>query len=83
MMVPNLKRWIIQPLICFRFVIEGDDVINKSVSFNYERKMNEDVDGKYLSEGAAREWSTVVDISIPPPSFKLVPVSTDLCINLH
>ena len=28
--------------------------------------------GKYLSEGAAREWSTVVDISIPPPSFKPV-----------
>ena len=28
--------------------------------------------GKYLSEGAAREWSTVVDISIKPPSFKLV-----------
>ena len=25
--------------------------------------------GKYLSEGAAREWSTVVLISIPPPSF--------------
>ena len=27
---------------------------------------------KYLSEGVAREWSTVVDISIPPPSFKHV-----------
>ena len=39
---------------------EGDDVINKSVSFNYESKTNEDVDGKYSSEGAAREWSTVV-----------------------
>ena len=32
--------------------------------------------GKYLSEGAAREWSTVVDISIPPPSFKLVSLSS-------
>ena len=32
--------------------------------------------GKYSSEGAAREWSTVVDISIPPPSFK--PVSWSL-----
>ena len=32
--------------------------------------------GKYSSEGAAREWSTVVDISIPPPSFKLVPLSS-------
>ena len=31
--------------------------------------------GEYLSEGAAREWSTVVDISIPLPSFKLVPFS--------
>ena len=28
--------------------------------------------GKYSSEGAAREWSTVVKISIPPPSFKPV-----------
>jgi len=28
--------------------------------------------GKYSSERAAREWSTVVDISIHPPSFKLV-----------
>ena len=26
--------------------------------------------GEYLSEGAAREWSTVVDISMTPPSFK-------------
>ena len=37
--------------------------------------------GKYssegaASEGAAREWSTVVDISIKPPSFKLVPLSS-------
>ena len=31
--------------------------------------------GKYLSEGAAREWSTVVDISIPSPSFKPVSLS--------
>ena len=28
------------------------------------------------SEGAAREWSTVVSISIPPPSFKLVLLSS-------
>ena len=32
--------------------------------------------GKYLSEGAAREWSTVVDISITHPSFKRVPWSS-------
>ena len=31
--------------------------------------------GKYLSEGAAREWSTVVDISIPPPFFRPVLLS--------
>ena len=33
--------------------------------------------GEYLSEGAAREWSTVVDISIsiPSPSFKPVALS--------
>ena len=31
--------------------------------------------GKYSSEGAAREWSIVVDISIPPPSFKPVSFS--------
>ena len=32
--------------------------------------------GKYSSERAAREWSTVVDISMTPPSFK--PVSLPL-----
>ena len=31
--------------------------------------------GEYLSEGAAREWSTVVDISIPPPLVKHVSLS--------
>ena len=31
--------------------------------------------GEYLSEGAAREWSTVDDISIPLPSFKPVSLS--------
>ena len=31
--------------------------------------------GKYSSEGAAREWSTVVDISIPPTSFKPISLS--------
>jgi len=34
------------------------------------------VAGKYSSERAAREWSTVVDISIHPPSFKLVSLSS-------
>ena len=33
-------------------------------------------DGKYSSEGAAREWSTVVDISIPLPSIKPVSLSS-------
>ena len=32
--------------------------------------------GEYLSEGAAREWSTVVDISITAFSFKLVSLSS-------
>ena len=31
--------------------------------------------GEYSSEGAAREWNTVVDISIPPPSYKPVSLS--------
>ena len=34
-----------------------------------------DENSKYSSEGAAREWSTVVDISITPPSFKHVLLS--------
>ena len=34
-----------------------------------------DYTGEYLSEGAAREWSTVVKIFIPPPSFKPVLLS--------
>ena len=33
------------------------------------------LDGKYSNEGAAREWSTVVDISIPPPSYRHVSLS--------
>jgi hypothetical protein len=33
-------------------------------------------EGKYSSERAARELSTVVDISIPPPSFKPVLLSS-------
>ena len=33
------------------------------------------ITGKYSSEGAAREWSTVVNISIKPPSFKPVSLS--------
>ena len=40
-----------------------------------EQKEDPDKPGKYSSEGAAREWSTVVDISIPPPSFKPVSLS--------
>ena len=32
-------------------------------------------DSKYSSEGAAREWSTVIDISIPLPPFKPVELS--------
>ena len=35
-----------------------------------------DMAGKYLSEGAAREWSTVVDISITSFSLKLVSLSS-------
>ena len=42
-------------------------------AFRRERMYTEQ--GKFLSEGAAREWSTVVDISIPPPSFKPVSLS--------
>ena len=34
--------------------------------------MYRDMYGEYLSEGAAREWSTVVKICIPPPSFNPV-----------
>ena len=30
------------------------------------------MEGEHSSEGAAREWSTVVDSSITPPSFTLV-----------
>ena len=45
----------------------------------HSRKKKESIpdymNGKYSSEGAAREWSTVVDISIHPPSFKPVSLS--------
>ena len=38
-------------------------------------QMKSDYFGEYLSEGAAREWSTVVKICIPPPSFNPVSLS--------
>ena len=38
-------------------------------------------DGKYSSEGAAREWSTVVSIFITLPSFK--PISLSLSRSLY
>ena len=43
-----------------------------------QRRNNQDRDddGKYSSERAAREWSTVVDISITSFSFKLVSLSS-------
>ena len=40
-----------------------------------EKGRNYTLYGKYLSEGAAREWSTVVDISMTTPSFKPVSLS--------
>ena len=52
----------------------------KETEYNILKKTmnntNIELTGKYSSEGAAREWSTVVDISIPPPSFKLVSLSS-------
>ena len=46
----------------------------KLAKLEAERILKED--GKYSSEGAAREWSTVVDISTKPPSFKPVSLSS-------
>ena len=36
------------------------------------RSKTSETESKYSSEGAAREWSTVVDISVPLPSYKPV-----------
>ena len=51
------------------------DIDNHIQQFQQQEEQEHKSDGKYLSEGAAREWSTVVDISIPPPSFKPVSLS--------
>ena len=53
--------------------IETLEVANSKMRSKVEQFKNQ---GKYSSEGAAREWSTVVDISIPPLTFKLVPLSS-------
>ena len=69
----------------------GDRVKSTSLSFNVdeliakttqhtEKEIRRTLDrlryqGEYLSEGAAREWSTVVKIFIPPPSFQPVLLS--------
>ena len=51
-----------------------NDVSDPDEDMDSEEEEEEE-EGEYLSEGAAREWSTVVDISIPPPSFKPVSLS--------
>ena len=53
---------------CFEAYGAGlfDAVVGEWASFEILPKD----EGKYSSEGAAREWSTVVSISISPPSFK-------------
>ena len=49
----------------------------RQLELKRQQKLKEEAEakGKYLSEGAAREWSTVVDIFPPPPSFKPVSLS--------
>jgi len=53
---------------------DPDRKIGANVVFMLQQIIREHP-GEYLSEGAAREWSTVVKIFIPPPSFKPVTLS--------
>ena len=51
----------------------AEKALKKLKQKNSSKDMSVNKTGKYFkSEGAEREWSTVVDISIPPPSFKPV-----------
>ena len=51
--------------------------VRRRLLLEIESHQIEDADGgAYSSERAAREWSTVVDISIKPPSFKPVSLSS-------
>ena len=62
---PKIMRWML------RIVVPEDE--KTDLLFIGIRDFNvETLDGKYSSEGAAREWSTVVDIYIPPSSIKPV-----------
>ena len=49
-----------------------------TIVLNNQNDQKEEEEGKYSKprERASRNGSTVVDISIPPPSFKLVPLSS-------
>ena len=60
--------------------ITGRDCLHRTTSQpqntpNFTDVSVSSIQGEYLSEGAAREWSTVVKIFIPPPSFKPVTLS--------
>ena len=63
--------FIVAPLQVFKV---PDTLTTTAISANYTIYMSQRPEsGKSIqSEGAAREWSTVVDISITPPSFKPV-----------
>ena len=51
------------------------DVVTYRSEIGFSGRDTVVITGKYSSERAAREWSTVDDISISPPSFKPVSLS--------
>ena len=70
---PSLLRWSCRMYAIFAVELELhhiETLIKHSLSL-----IDVVAVGRYSSEGAAREWSTVVDISIPLSSFKLVSLS--------
>ena len=63
------------------FEINAGQIEESIVNDKVGQMLDDKESGKYQSEGAAREWSTVVDISIPPPSIKHVSLSPP-CFSL-
>ena len=72
----KVVEYLPAPLVCGFLSCIGWKVVKYATKVSSGSSWYAADDGEYLRKRAAREWSTVVDISTKPPSFKLVPLSS-------